>query len=146
VNEVDYIRQQLAAERSHLRDILAAVRREATGRSAGPVTEYLDWAGPRLVRQLTCLQAALAAAPDLPPRQLADLSGVAQRAGSATPPVQPQSELLQSLLSAWSEPVDALAGRTLRTPQWRQVAHLSADSVLAERRLFAAARAAAGLA
>ena len=128
MNEIDYIRQQLAGERSHLQEILAGLRPAAHGPQAASVTQYLDWAGQRLALQLATLQSALAAAPDPAP---------AQRAGPAQP------EQLLVLLASWEQTLDAPAARALRTAQWRAVAHLSADSILDERRLFAAARAAA---
>ena len=64
----------------------------------------------------------------------------AERHGAA------QAERLLAVLDAWTEPLDILAGQTLRIGHWRQAAQLSADSILAERQLYAAARSAVGLA
>ncbi len=46
------------------------------------------------------------------------------------------------LLDAWNEPLDALAGHSLRIAQWRAAARLSADTIFEERQRYAAARAA----
>jgi hypothetical protein len=136
MNETDFIRQQLAAERAHLREILAAVQRGtpamANERSVGL---YLDWASRRLVQQIAAHQLALGA-PD---------HGAATRQPAKESAAR-HAERLLTLLEAGTEPLDTVAGRTLRTSHWRQAAGLSADSILEERQLYAAARSAVGLA
>ncbi len=132
MNETDFIRQQLRLERTHLREILRALYAAgAANRPAHPVALYLDWAGRRLIDQVLAHQTALqgAAAPDAsPPRPLA--------AGHL------RAEELLALLDAWSEPLDAAASQGLSTAHWRRAAHLSADIILEERQLYAAARGA----
>jgi hypothetical protein len=150
MNETDFIRQQLATEHAHLREILQAVRqRTAAPRRA--VKRYIDWAGPRLLRQIGAHRTALAGAGGVDPEAAALLSRLSsaadQDAGSkAARPPDLEAERLLALLEAWSEPLEAMASKTLRIDHWRRAAQLSADSILAERQLYAAARAAAGLA
>jgi hypothetical protein len=150
MNEIDFIRQQLASERAHLREILEAVR-AATPASPlpHPVTVYLDWARQRLPAQLLEHRAALASIPDVDPEILCGLARVAEASSrvSETDPEQPtrMADPLLALLDTWSEALDTLAGRTLRIAHWRKATHLSADSILQERQLYAAARSAAGL-
>ncbi len=55
-----------------------------------------------------------------------------------------RAERLPALIAAWSEPLETLAGSTLRITQWRQAAQLSADTILQERQLYGAACAAVG--
>jgi hypothetical protein len=151
MNETDFIRQQLAAERTHLREILLAVPQE-TGpvKMARPVTAYLEWASRRLLEQLSAHRCALQAVPALTGATRARLTEVATtaahaRAAAAAGSPSVQAQRLLALLEAWSEPLDALAGASLRIGHWRRAAHLSADTILEERRLYAAARLAAGL-
>jgi hypothetical protein len=136
MNETDFIRQQLAAERAHLRAILGAVQRGAAAvGNAPPVVLYVDWASRRLMQQYTAHQTALATLDN-------GAAGQPLREGT---PVQ-RAEQLLALLEAGTEPLDARAGRSLRVNHWRQAAGLSADSILEERQLYAAARGAVGLA
>jgi hypothetical protein len=150
MNETDFIRQQLAAERAHLREILDAVRRgTAAAGSARPVAAYLEWAGRRLAQQLGAHQAALQATGDAAiaeglSRLATARDGANAKAGAF--PVAQRAEQWLALLDAWTEALDAQAGRSLRLPHWRAAAGLNADSILEERRLHAAARHAAGLA
>jgi hypothetical protein len=136
MNETDFIRQQLAAERAHLREILGAVHRgPAAVGNAAPVVLYIDWASRRLMQQFAAHQSALATLGN----------------GSATQPLPEgtavqRAERLLALLDAGPEPLDTLTGRSLRVNHWRQAAGLSADSILEERQLYAAARGAVGLA
>ncbi|HTY93924.1 MAG TPA: hypothetical protein VMC02_08550 [Steroidobacteraceae bacterium] len=149
MNETDFIRRQLAAERAHLREVLEAVcEGDAGSASSGPVAVYVDWAGRRLLEQLAGHQAALRAAPSLSGDTQAQLLQVAEAASRVTQtaarPLQRAQRLLQ-LLDAWSDGLDELAGRTLRIAHWRRAAHLNADAILEERRLYAAARLAMGV-
>jgi hypothetical protein len=124
MNEIDFIRQQLALERTHLQEILRAVcHGSAALRNSRAVADYIDWASRRLAEQLDADART----------QRAKLSGAAQ------------DEHLLAQLGAWSEPLESQAGHRLRITYWRQVARLSADTILQERQLYAAARAAAGL-
>lgn len=135
MNETDFIRQQLAAERAHLREILGAVHRgPAAAGNAPPVVRYIDWASRRLMQQCAAHQAAL-------PTLGSDPAGQPPREGTA---VQ-RAERLLAVLDAGPEPLDSLAGRSLRVNHWRRAAGLSADSILEERQLYAAARGAVGL-
>jgi hypothetical protein len=150
MNETDFIRQQLAAERSHLREVLEAVRRgTAANVNARPVALYLDWASHRIVRQLAAHQAALEvlAAPPAA-QQLSRVSAAVGKVTAATaePHGARRAERLLAVLDAWTEPLDILAAQTLRIGHWRQAARLSADSILEERQLYGAARSAVGLA
>ena len=151
MNETDFIRQQLAAERAHLREILLAVRREnGAAEVARPVTAYVEWASRRLLDQLGAHRTALQAMPmiaDATHAQLTEVSNAATAAGAAgtTPSFGLQAGRMLTLLEAWNEPLDAVAGATLRIGHWRRCAPLSADTILEERQLYAAARAAAGL-
>jgi hypothetical protein len=143
MNETDFIRQQLAAERAHLREILEAVRQgSGASRLSRPVEQYLEWASRRLVAQLrtqfTALQAAGAAGPALGPEMLAKLEKIATAASRAT-----EARLLESL-AVWGDALDVMAGKALRIGQWRAAAQLTADTILEERQLYGAARAAAG--
>jgi hypothetical protein len=150
MNETDFIRQQLAVERAHLREILLAVPQEpGPVKMARPVIAYLEWASRRLLNQLSAHGGALQGVPTIGAAartQLNEVSALATRATEA-PPAAPnaQAQRLLALLDAWNEPMDALAGTTLRVAHWRQAAHLSADTILQERQLYAAARLAAGL-
>ena len=150
MNETDFIRQQLAAERSHLREVLEAVRRgTAANANHRPVALYIDWASHRLVQQLTAHQAALEVLDSCPAAP--QLARVAAALGKETATAAERhdaqrAESLLAVLDAWTEPLDILAGQTLRIGHWRQAARLSADSILEERQLYAAARSAAGLA
>ncbi|HEX3836299.1 MAG TPA: hypothetical protein VHW25_04985 [Steroidobacteraceae bacterium] len=133
MNETDFIRQQLAAERAHLREILLAVRREAgVGKVARPISAYIEWAGRRLLDQLGAVTDGATAASD------------AGDAGAARS-FKVRTERLLALLEAWSDSQDGAAGATLPISHWRQAARLSADTILEERQLYAAARAATGL-
>ena len=117
MNETDFIRQQLALERAHLREILTAVRAGgAAVRDARPVAAYIEWGSRRLLAQLD------------------------EPSGAVT------TQRLLALIEAWRERPQSQAGRALGVSHWRRVAPMSADSILEERQLFAAARAAAGLA
>ncbi|HTV76947.1 MAG TPA: hypothetical protein VMF03_01725 [Steroidobacteraceae bacterium] len=122
MNEIDFIRQQLAAERAHLREILNCVRRETAAGTPRAILAYLDWAAARLLQRLAADQV------------VAPLPGAT--AGRA--------EQLLALLDA-TEPPAAAANHGVHIGQWRQTARLTADSILEERRLYAAARRAAGL-
>lgn len=142
MHETEFIRRQLALERTHLREILEALRRgAAVGGNSRALADYLDWAGRRLVGQLDAHRIALQAAPLLSAdtrAQLAQLSGAAA-------PLQGGTEPLLALIAAWTDPLETQAARTLPIAHWRQVVHLSADTILQERQLYAAARDAAGL-
>jgi hypothetical protein len=150
MNESDFIRQQLAAERSHLREVLEAVRCDtAAHANVRPVALYVDWVSRRLVQQLAAHQAALELRAS-PPATL-QLARVAAAVSKVTATAAERhsaagAERLLALLDAWTEPLDILAGQTLRIGHWRQAARLSADSILEERQLYAAARSAVGLA
>lgn len=149
MNETDFIRRQLAAERAHLREILdAGGGGTAATISAPPVALYLEWGGRRIVQQLTVHRAGLEALGDAAATAaLGRLSAALDRAAAhaGAPPAQRAAQL-PALLDAWTEPLDTLAGRCLRLPHWRAAAHLNADSILQERQLHAAALQAAGLA
>jgi len=151
MNETDFIRQQLAAERAHLREILLAVPQQ-TGpvKMARPVTAYVEWASRRLLNQLSAHRHALQAVPTIAAATQAQLTEVATTTtravdAAAAGSLNVQAKRLLALLEAWSEPLDALAGATLRIGHWRRAAHLSADTILEERQLYAAARVSAGL-
>jgi hypothetical protein len=148
MNEADYLRQQLALERTHLQKILQAVRRghDGLGKSRA-VADYIDWAGRRLLGTLNAQCAALRSAPGAAAlgAQLDHLSGAAaQLAGGGEFSAALQAERLLALISAWNEALEQLAGSTLRIAHWRQAAQLSADTILQERRLYGAACAAVG--
>jgi hypothetical protein len=150
MNETDFIRQQLAAERAHLREILLAVRQERPAANVPrPINAYVEWALPRVLNQLEAHRAALLALPTLSAALRAQLTEVAAAAQVAEPvvavPFNVRARRLLALLEAWSEPLDALAGATLRIGHWRGCAHLSADTIFEERQLHAAARAATAL-
>jgi hypothetical protein len=150
MNETDFIRQQLAAERAHLREVLEAVRRGTTATAnARPVALYIDWASRRLVQQLAAHRTALEMLASPPAgEQLAQVAAAVGKV-SASPAERPsaaQAEGLLAVLEAWTEPLDILAAQRLRIGHWRQAARLSADSILEERQLYAAARSAVGLA
>jgi hypothetical protein len=151
MNETDYLRQQLALERNHLQEILQAVRsgNEAVG-SSRAVADYIDWAGRRVLGTLNAQCAALRTAPATGAKagaQLQRLSGAAALLpdGGSGLTARIKAERLLALMAAWSEPLERLAGATLRIAHWRQAAQLSADTILQERQLYAAARAAVGL-
>jgi hypothetical protein len=151
MNETDFIRQQLAAERAHLREILLAVPEESGPvNMARPVTAYIEWARRRLLNQLGAHRCALQAVPTMGAATHAQLSALSTAAtqaveAAAAASLNVQAKRLLALLEAWSDTLDALAGATLRIAHWRQAAHLSADTILEERQLYAAARGAAGL-
>jgi hypothetical protein len=136
MNETDFIRRQLAAERAHLREILAALQRATAATTAAhSVVLYIDWASHRLLQQIAAHQVALGAP---------DTDCAAQQPAEETP--AGRAERLLALLEAGTQPLEPMAGRTLRIKHWRQAARLSADSILEERQLYAAARGAVGLA
>jgi hypothetical protein len=144
MNETDFIRQQLAAERAHLREILEAAREgSGTIRQTRPVEQYIEWASGRLVTQLraqlTALQAAGAGGPALGPDELAKLEKISTAATRST-----DTRLLESLAS-WGDALDVMASKSLRIGHWRAAAQLTADTILEERQLYFAARDAAGL-
>lgn len=150
MQETAFIRRQLALERAHLREILAAVRRGGTGGgNSRALAEYLDWAGRRLIGQLdahrNALQAAAAPAADTRAQldQLAAAAAACDGGNGRT--ADRRAEQLLALLAAWTDPLETAAGHTLRVTHWRQAAQLSADTILQERQLYAAARAATGL-
>ena len=150
MNETDFIRQQLAAERAHLREVLLAVRGQNGATEAPrPVTAYVEWASRRLLDQIGAHHNALQAVPTVAAAtrtQLTEVANAAAAAGAAgpTPSFNVQAGRVLALLEAWNEPLDAVAGATLRIGHWRRSARLSADTILEERQLYAAARAAAG--
>ncbi|MGC1459326.1 MAG: hypothetical protein WA825_13715 [Steroidobacteraceae bacterium] len=132
MNETDFIRQQLHLERTHLREILRALRPEiAADTPAHAVALYIDWAGRRLIKQVLAQQTARQGVAALDPALQGQLAAAHLR-----------PEDLLALLEAWSEPLDAAANHELRAAHWRRAAHLSADTILEERRLYAAARGA----
>ena len=149
MNETDFIRRQLAAERAHLREILEAVRDGTAGAgTTRAVAQYLEWAGQRLAQQLAAHHSALQALGDsaaTPP--LSRMAAALERAGASPTQRQPapRAEQWLALLDAWTGPLDTLAGSALRVNHWREAAGLTADSILQERQLYAAARSAAGL-
>ena len=151
MNETDFIRAQLAAERAHLRDILEAVRAATLEvGQARPAADYIEWAGQRLVAQLDAHRRALQALPATGAdtrAQLARLAGAAGRLAEhgTGRPLHEVAEQLLAALDAWSDSLDAFAGRTLRIGHWRQAAHMTADSILEERQRYAAARGAAAV-
>lgn len=145
MNETDLIRQQLQLERTHLREILRALG-EAAGSDAPahPVAVYIGWAGRRLIEQVLAHHTALEDAGTLDPAlsgQLHALTRAARQARSRATAALPAAEL-RALLEAWSEPLEAATARVLRVPHWRRAAQMTADSILEERRLYGAARAA----
>jgi hypothetical protein len=149
MNETAYLRQQLALERAHLLKIVQALHQGSDAvRSSRPVTDYIDWAGGRLVQQLQALgqalQAAAATGTDLHARleRLTAAAAVADGGDGGLSDLR--AERLLALLGAWSEPLETLAGSTLHITQWRRAAQLSADTILREGLLYTAARAAAG--
>ncbi len=145
MNETDFIRQQLALERAHLREILNAVDRDMRPADApAALATYLDWAGERLLARLKALRAALQALPTPPAAELAALAAACDAAGPAGPQrlATASASQLTALLNAWNEPLDALAGHSLRIAHWRVAAKLSADTIFEERQRHAAARAA----
>ena len=151
MNETDFIRQQLATERDHLRDILHSVRIGTVPcANAGPVMRYVDWAGQRLLQRIEAHRQALDAASGVGPDTRALLARVTAAAATAAEaatqrPPHRQAEQLLALLEAWNESLETAAGKSLRIAHWRAAGHLSADSILEERQLYAAARAAAGV-
>ena len=157
MNETDFIRQQLATERDHLRDILHSVRIGTVPcANAGPVMRYVDWAGQRLLQRIEAHRQALDAASGVGPDTRALLARVTAAAATAATaataaeaatqrPPHRQAEQLLALLEAWNESLETAAGKSLRIAHWRAAGHLSADSILEERQLYAAARTAAGV-
>jgi len=143
MNETDFIRQQLHLEGAHLRELLHACA--ATERPAPAVAAYLQWAGPRLIDRVLAHHTALqdSAALAAPLRAQLSAAAAAARQAQAASGAQ-QSAPLRALLAAWSEPLDAAAGQLLRTAHWRRVAGLTADRILEERQLYAAAQASLG--
>jgi hypothetical protein len=149
MNETDFIRQQLATERAHLREILHSVRQASGGHGvAHPVMLYIDWAGRRLVSQVEAHRTALRSAATLNPAMQAQLIAAAtatEVAQTGAPGALPlRAAQLLAVLDAWSDPLDSAAASLLRVAHWRQAAHLTADTILEERQLYAAARGAAG--
>jgi hypothetical protein len=151
MNESDFLREQLAVERAHFREILQAVwAGDAAVSHSRPVALYIEWARRRLVTQLHAHQTALQALPDLAPDTRSQLAVVATALVALedphpAPPTAAQAEPLLALLDAWNEPLESLVSKALRTGHWRQAAHLTADTILEERQLYAAARGAVGL-
>lgn len=147
MNETDFIREQLRLERTHLREILRAWRQTGAGEPPQhPVALYLDWAGRRLIDQVLAHHTALRDAgtldPALGPALAAATSAARQAQNGTASAAHLRAEALLALLEAWSEPLDVAAGRALRIPHWRRAAQLSADSIIQERQLYAAARGA----
>jgi hypothetical protein len=151
MNETDFIRQQLAMERAHLREILQAVNPETgAGKVARPISAYIEWAGRRLCQQLDAHRTALNDLPTSAPAiraQLTELASAASQAAEAgaARSFNGHAKRLLTLLGAWSDSLDGAAGALLRVGHWRQAARLNADTILEERQRYAAARAAAGL-
>lgn len=148
MNETDFIRQQLATERAHLREVLQSVRQASGHAGSHPVAVYIDWAGRRLTAQVEAHRTALRGAATLNPAMQSQLAAAAtaaraaQAGAASTLPLR--AEQLLAVLDAWSEPLDAAAAGVLRVSHWRQAAHLTADTILEERQLYAAAHGAAG--
>jgi hypothetical protein len=143
MNETDFIRQQLAVERAHLREILEAVRDDSgPSRPARPIEQYIEWASRRLVMQLRAQLAALQAAGAAGPTLEADMPAKLDRIAAAVSRFS-EPRLLESLAS-WGDALDVVAAKALRIGQWRAGAQLTADTILEERQLYGAARAAAG--
>jgi hypothetical protein len=150
MNEIDFIRQQLASERTHLREVLRTVRQAtAAPRPPHAVALYLDWAGRRLIQQVLAHQTALQVPAALAPAMQEQLTAAASAARQASEtgadtPAPLQTERLLAVLDAWSDPLDAAAASVLRITHWRSAAQLSADTILEERQLYATARDAVG--
>ncbi len=151
MNESEYLRQQLATERLHLREILQAVRQGTAGVEVSQaVASYGDWARHRLLAQLGAHCDALQAASDTGAQvrtQLAKVSGARSEVSACgnTQPLRRMAEPVLALLDAWSDSLDMLAVSALPTSHWRRAAHSSADTILEERARYAAACAALGL-
>lgn len=130
MNESDYLRKQLSAERAHLAAVLERLRVHPEHAGAG---EYLAWAAHRLravyERHLILLPARLAARA-LPPPTLPRLGN-----GGA------DSTAMTKLLLSWDSAIETPAASCYRIEDWRQVAQLRADDILKERQLYAAALA-----
>ena len=119
MNESDYIRQQLRAERSHLREVLElAPQAPATALAARD--RYLAWGARRQH--------------EIQQRHLALLAAKAIQVRTAS------SAVLSNLLAA-TEELESLADPVYGIADWRRAAQLSADAILEERRLYGAARA-----
>lgn len=148
MNEVDYIRQQLQTERSHLREILQAVRQAGPLKNSRAVTTYVDWA---VRRHLSVLDAHIGALESTaaPPvhselsKAAASVRGMDTASGQT---LALRAERILAVLDSWTDALEATAARALRVAHWRQAARLNADSILEERQLHAAARGALGLA
>ena len=111
----------MQAERAHLREILLTVP-PGTGpaKMAAPVATYVAWAGGRLLNQLSAHRGALQAVPTIAAAtraQLSEVSSAASHAVEAAAARSPnvQAKRLLTLLDAWSDSLDAVAGATLRT-------------------------------
>ena len=140
MNEAEFIRQQLRLEEGHLRALLQTY--VSSERPAQALTLYVHWAGARLIERVLAHETALQGCPALDAALRAALAQAltsARRARCAQGAAR--AEQLLALLGAWSEPLQAAATGLLPTPHWRRVGQLSADSILEERQLYAAAHA-----
>ena len=119
MNESEYIRQQLRAERSHLREV-SELAQAAPGAALAARNGYLAW-GAQRQREIQQRHLALLATKAIEVRAVS-------------------SAALSNLLAA-AEALETLAEPVYGIADWRRAAQLSADTILEERRLYGAARA-----
>jgi len=129
VNELQVIREHLATQRRHLSEVIQACSAALQG-SAAEGTET------------QALLRACASYFELALGRLAGNSEAAALARRASASAQPLSSW-QALLAAvhaesgqWFDAIDALASRDGPLLQWRQIAHVDADTILGERQRF----------
>jgi hypothetical protein len=162
VNEIQLIRDQLAAERRHASAVARACAVAARGEFAEACVEYLvrvlAWFEERDQRAGDFARSrpgeppageALAEALARPGRSREALekleravAGGSQAAASDPSPLwQDFARYFDGVWSTRRDAIDARLAEQLRPAQWRTVAGIDADSILEERRRFARVRA-----
>lgn len=152
VNEIELLRNQLATERRHAREVASSCAAASRGNWQRVCSEYLgcvlDWFDERDAR-LAALYARLPAA-DADRKAVAAL-GLGGRAHEALERLADGAaaaswaDLARFINGPWDTrraAVEALLATNPRVADWREYAGIDADSISRERALYARCRAA----
>jgi hypothetical protein len=170
VNETDLIRRQLVLEREHVREVIAAAQAglrsgaeqsDAVARHRSFLVEYLRYLGAsadaleaRIEAHLAWSPRANTAWPELRAARAASGARATAALGGAEKTGTDWVDLTEilGLINSYTENIMSYinlsesledTARAYDLSAWRTVAHLDADSILAERRRHAAILAAA---
>jgi hypothetical protein len=145
MNEIDYLRAQIALEQRHFLETVRVVAGAQPGTTGDPNSTarsaYLAFAVPRIHARLKAMHdvlrgAATASAPGREALQpmLASLASISDKY------IYNSDEYIENLMyfiERYGAQLDAAARARCTVADWRRLAHLDADSVLEESRRYA---------